>query len=171
MTVYHIHDKLLTLLTFLLSQFQKKRKIIFVWEIIILSQYNQKQNIRKLQTIFKHLPNVFILLSSAQDPDPQKYADQRIRIQGTRYQQKKSNKFTLNYRKKRDYKNFLISEWFIKFQHKIKQKKTKLFENFASLIFFSKFYGNNQDPDPFFSQRGSRIRIKIKWILSTALKE
>ena len=56
------------------------------------------------------------------DPDPQKYADPRIRIQGVKYQPKttkktflllKPNSELLN--KKREYKNFLISKWFIKF--------------------------------------------------------
>ena len=54
------------------------------------------------------------------DPDPQKYADLRIRIQGTKYQPKTEKKNLLsnpksNLLKNRDYKNFLISEWFIKF--------------------------------------------------------
>ena len=55
------------------------------------------------------------------DPDQQKYADPRIRIQGSKYQPKTAKKTFLLLKpksellKKRDYKNFLISEWFIKF--------------------------------------------------------
>jgi len=60
------------------------------------------------------------------DPDPQKYADPRIRIQGN--QPKTEKNFLLlkpksELLKKRDYKNFLISEWFIKFLDKNKRKK------------------------------------------------
>ena len=51
------------------------------------------------------------------DPDPQKYADPRIRIQGVKYQPKTEKKHFLLLnpkskllKKKRDYKNFLISE-------------------------------------------------------------
>ena len=53
-----------------------------------------------------------------------------IRIQWAKYQLKNEEKkfYTqnpnLNYWKKRDYKNFLISEWFIRFQHKNKRKNT-----------------------------------------------
>ena len=54
----------------------------------------------------------------------------------------------LNFWKKKDYKNLLISEWFIKFKKK-----------------FGKSERNDLDPDPFFPVR-IRIRIKIKWILS-----
>ena len=56
----------------------------------------------------------------------------------------------------------------------IKISKNKTFWNFALVEKFSKFYGNNLDPDPdpflFSAECGSkiRIRIKIKWILSTA---
>jgi hypothetical protein len=63
------------------------------------------------------------------DPDPQKYADPRIRIQGAKYQPKTAKKKfysqnpNLNYLKRRDYENFIISEWFFKFQHKNKLKK------------------------------------------------
>ena len=64
------------------------------------------------------------------DPDPQKYADPRIRIQGVKYQPKTAKKksFLLlkpkfELLKKRDYKIFLISEWFIKFRIKISEKK------------------------------------------------
>ena len=61
-------------------------------------------------------------------PDPQKYADPRIRIQGVKNQPKTAKKkFTpktqLSTEKKRDYKNFLICKWFIKFQDKNKLKK------------------------------------------------
>ena len=55
------------------------------------------------------------------DPDPQKYADPWIQIQGVKYQQKtaKKNLILQNPKsellKKKDYKNFLISEWSIKF--------------------------------------------------------
>ena len=55
------------------------------------------------------------------DPDPQKYADPRIRIQGVKYQPKTAKKIFFTPKpqiwtfEKKDYKNFLISEWFIKF--------------------------------------------------------
>ena len=53
-------------------------------------------------------------------PDPQNYAEPRIRIQGAKYQQKNAKQNLLSnpksgLLKKRDYKNFLIFEWFIKF--------------------------------------------------------
>ena len=63
------------------------------------------------------------------DPDPQKYADPRIRIQGAKYQPKTAKKKiyfqnpNLNYLKRRDYENFIISEWFFKIQHKNKLQK------------------------------------------------
>ena len=62
-------------------------------------------------------------------PDPQKYADPRIRIQGAKYQPKTATTKNLLSKpksellKKRDYKNFLISEWFLKFSIKISEKK------------------------------------------------
>ena len=55
------------------------------------------------------------------DLNPQKYADPRIRIQGVKYQPKTAKKMLLLKPKsellknKSGYKNFLISEWFIKF--------------------------------------------------------
>ena len=52
------------------------------------------------------------------DPDPKKYVDPRIRIQGGKYQPKTAKKTSLLLKpksEKRDYKNFLISYWVIKF--------------------------------------------------------
>ena len=53
------------------------------------------------------------------DLDPQKHGDPRIRIQGVKYQPKTAKKiYSVNPNlifEKRDYENFLISEWFIKF--------------------------------------------------------
>ena len=46
------------------------------------------------------------------DPDPFKYADPRIRIQGGQNITLKPQIWTI---KKRDYTNFRISEWFIEF--------------------------------------------------------
>ena len=59
------------------------------------------------------------------DPDPQKYADPRIRIQRAKYEPKTVNLFLKaksELFKKRDYKNFLISEWFIQKSIKISEK-------------------------------------------------
>ena len=66
------------------------------------------------------------------DPDPQKYKNMRIHGSGSKsqninqkLQQKKIllSKAKSKLLKKRDLKNFLISEWFIKFYHKNKRKK------------------------------------------------
>ena len=63
------------------------------------------------------------------DPDPQKYADPRIRIQGAKYQPKTANKNTLsqtpnlNVGKQRLLKISSSLEWFIKLQHKKNEKK------------------------------------------------
>ena len=75
-------------------------------------------------------PQEFVFLDP--DPDLQKYADPQIRIQSVKYQPKTAKKtfFTpkikiRTFEKKRDYKNFLIPEWFIKdknMRKKIKQK-------------------------------------------------
>ena len=62
--------------------------------------------------------------------------------------------------KKRDYKNFLISEWFIRFQHKNKRKIRQKIWKFCIVKNCSIIYRINLEPLPFFP-------IKIKWILST----
>ena len=103
------------------------------------------------------------------DPNQQKYADPRGKTSAQILQKNYFQNPNLNYSKKRDCKNFLISEWFTKFQHKNKRKKLdKKFENSALLKKFSKFLRNNLDPDPttFFPVRiQDPVRIKIKWIL------
>ena len=69
-------------------------------------------------------------ISGLLDPDPQKYADPRIRIQWEKYQQKLREKKTnllSNHKselmKKREYKNFLISVNGSSFSIKISEKK------------------------------------------------
>ena len=64
------------------------------------------------------------------DLDPQKHGDPRIRIQGVIINQNMQKKLLLLWAKsellkKRDCKNFLISEWFISFRIKICEKNIK----------------------------------------------
>ena len=85
------------------------------------------------------------------DPDPQKYADPDPRGK-INQKLKKKNIYTLKtqiwtFVKKRDYKNFLISEWFIKFYDKNKRKKLHKKINFFKSVNFTE--------------------MTFKWILST----
>jgi len=80
------------------------------------------------------------------DPDPQKYADPRIRIQGGKHQPKTEKKtfLLLNPKsellKKRDNKNFLFLIGSSSFRIKINEKNlTKKFENYFLLKKFSKY--------------------------------
>ena len=91
-------------------------------------------------------PKDFGFLDPDPEPNPQKYVDPRIRIQGAKYQPKTEEKKILLSKpkseplKKERFKNFLISEKFINFYQKNKQKKNKTkFENSALLKKFSKF--------------------------------
>ena len=92
------------------------------------------------------------------DPDPQKYADPRIRIQEVKYQPKTTKNYFFTpetqiwaFEKKRDYKNvsfFLNGS--SSFRIKISEKIYNKFENYFLLKNFSKSWRNDQDPDPFF---------------------
>ena len=103
------------------------------------------------------------------DPDPQKYADPRIRIKGVKYQNFFTPKTKIRtFEKKRDYKisSFLngSSSFRIKICEKNKTKNLKIY-------FFLKNSVNLKEMTWIrihFFQCGSRIRIKIKWILCTA---
>ena len=67
--------------------------------------------------------NQFFLSISAQDPDPLDPKDFGLLDPDPEtYADPHGAKLKKN-EKKRDYKNFLVSRWFIKFQHKNKRKK------------------------------------------------
>ena len=110
-TYWPINDALLTCLP--IDSF-----IIFKVDQAILSEEDRVVCIR-----WDFLFNFFLFLPfSAYDPqefgfldlDPQKYADPRIRIQAKNWK-KNYSRSTPKSEKKRDYKNFLIYELFIKF--------------------------------------------------------
>ena len=93
------------------------------------------------------------------DPDPQKYADQRIRILGAKYLPKTAKKdynqsSNLNCLKKRDFNIFLLSEWLSSLSEKNKTKKP-----LNSLLL-------NPNPDP--HQNGMDNK---HWIFGTPFKD
>ena len=79
-----------------------------------------------------------------------------MRICGAKYQPKTANKTVLLSKPKskllkKKFKNFMISEWFIKLKYKNKRKIRQKIWKFYFVKKFSNSYRNDLDPDPFFS--------------------